>query len=237
MNISWPPPYILRISHRAKNLRLEITQRKGLELIVPKNVSEKVALKFLEKNRAWIEKNKAYLKENVESDESFSIPDKIHLPAIEKSWEVTHDSFSKKRISMKIFDKKIFLTGKQIAERTFRKLMLGFLKKVADKHLREKLHFLSEEYDLMFNRVGFRLQKSRWGSCSEDKNISLNLLLLFMPRLMAEYIMIHELCHLEYHDHSKAFWQRVASIMPDYKMHKRMLNHYEMYLPVWLKNI
>src|SRR3989339_638652 len=144
--MTFPFPYILKRSTRAKNVRLQITPRSGLELIVPQKFSEKSALQFLEKNIAWVEKNKHHLKETVEPVIPFSIPEKIYLPAIEKTWEIIHDFFSHQRISLKVYQEKIFLTGKQMAKRTFKKLLLKFLKETAAVYLKEKLYFLSEEY-------------------------------------------------------------------------------------------
>ncbi|MBD3278904.1 MAG: DUF45 domain-containing protein, partial [Candidatus Aegiribacteria sp.] len=63
-------------------------------------------------------------------------------------------------------------------------------------------------------RIVFRNMKSRWGSCGVSGNISLNLKLIHLPRSAFEYVVIHELCHLRYRNHSREFWQLVASLMP-----------------------
>lgn len=67
-----------------------------------------------------------------------------------------------------------------------------------------------------FNKLTFRNQKTKWGSCSAKGNINLNWRLIKCPKLVQEYIFIHELCHLKHLNHSDKFWNLVAHHMPNY---------------------
>ncbi|MGE5392504.1 MAG: M48 family metallopeptidase [Candidatus Saccharibacteria bacterium] len=71
--------------------------------------------------------------------------------------------------------------------------------------------------------VSIRRQKSRWGSCSRKGRLNFNYRIVFLPAEMAEYIAVHELCHLKEFNHSKRFWDLVASILPDHKRIRRTL--------------
>ena len=61
------------------------------------------------------------------------------------------------------------------------------------------------------------------GSCSSKKNITINLNLVLKPKKCTQYVVLHEMCHLIYMNHSKKFWDLVESQMPDYKQVKRLL--------------
>ncbi|NRA42716.1 MAG: M48 family metallopeptidase [Pseudomonadales bacterium] len=74
--------------------------------------------------------------------------------------------------------------------------------------------------------VQFRKTKSKWGHCSSKGEIQLNWLLIMAPPEVMDYVIIHELCHLTYMNHSKTYWQLVHSYCPDYQHHIDWLNQY-----------
>ena len=72
-------------------------------------------------------------------------------------------------------------------------------------------------------RVSVRAQRTRWGSCSSHGTICLNWRLLLLPADLCDYVLVHELCHLRYLDHSAKFWALVESVFPDYEERERRL--------------
>ena len=66
-------------------------------------------------------------------------------------------------------------------------------------------------------------QKTRWGSCSSNGTLSFSWRLMLAPPRVLDYVVIHELCHLTYMDHSREFWAKVASLDPDYREHRKWL--------------
>ncbi len=71
-----------------------------------------------------------------------------------------------------------------------------------------------------------RDQKTRWGSCSSTGTLSFNYRLMFAPPRVLDYVVIHELCHLTHMNHSREFWNLVASVMPEYKIHRNWLKEH-----------
>ena len=88
----------------------------------------------------------------------------------------------------------------------------------------ERLHMLNAQYfGKKIKRVTLRNNSTNWGSCSYDGHISISSRLLFAPRDVMEYILIHELAHLVEHNHSDRFWKLVESIRPDYRRAEKWL--------------
>lgn len=74
-----------------------------------------------------------------------------------------------------------------------------------------------------YNRISIRDQKTRWGSCSARGTLSFNWRLMLAPPTIADYVIVHELCHLTYMNHSADFWRKVESVYPDYRTARKWL--------------
>lgn len=91
------------------------------------------------------------------------------------------------------------------------------LKRDAKKIIPERVEYYAKLSGITYNRIFIRLQKSRWGSCSVEGNLNFNALLALMPLGVLDSVVVHELCHRRHMDHSKAFYDEVLEIFPDYK--------------------
>lgn len=106
-------------------------------------------------------------------------------------------------------------------------------KKMAKDILKKRLDYYCEIMGVEYTALSVRNQKTRWGSCSSKRSISLNYKLIFAPMSVMDYVIVHELCHLLEMNHSKAFWNQVERVLPDYKVAKKWLreNGHTFYLP------
>lgn len=77
-------------------------------------------------------------------------------------------------------------------------------------------------------RITVRNQRSRWGSCSRKGNLSFNYRLMFLPPFLADYVIVHELCHLVEFNHSARFWGEVGRILPDYQKARSYLKQFSL---------
>ncbi len=75
------------------------------------------------------------------------------------------------------------------------------------------------------NGIKIKEQKHLWGSCGKDKKININCKLIQFPKQILEYVVVHEVCHLKYRNHSDNFWLLLGSVMPEYHICKRWLEN------------
>ena len=94
----------------------------------------------------------------------------------------------------------------------------------------KRINLLAEKYGFAFNRISFRNQKSRWGSCSARNNISLNLNLIYLPQYLVDYVLIHELMHTRIKNHGKFFWEAMDGLVGDAKQLDFELKKYNLLL-------
>lgn len=161
-------------------------------------------------------------------------PATIQLQYFEKTYHVFYEAYtSAERVVLQQLDNQLFFKG---AAYQWDLCLIAFkrwLRHQACHHLTLLINRLSEQCQLPFAQVRFRDQVTRWGSCSSQKNISLNIKLLFLPRALVEYVVIHELCHTRVLDHSKKFWALVESFVPDYRYRRRELREAEVLIEDW----
>jgi predicted metal-dependent hydrolase len=101
-------------------------------------------------------------------------------------------------------------------------------KERAREFVHARLLMFNSYYGFAYNRVSIKNLRSNWGSCSELSNLNFNYKLIHLPEPLAEYIVVHELCHLAELNHSARFWELVARSIPDHKERRKALRKYLM---------
>lgn len=118
---------------------------------------------------------------------------------------------------------------RQQAAEEVQKLTMDEVKQLADLALKvipEKVRYYAGIMNVRYGRITIRNQKTRWGSCSGKGNLNFNCLLMLAPEKVVDYVVVHELCHLIEMNHSKAFWEQVERVMPDYKKYRQWLKEH-----------
>lgn len=99
----------------------------------------------------------------------------------------------------------------------------SFYKKLLAEYLEQSFKKFTEMTNLFPKKVYIKKMSTRWGSCSSNSNISINLNLVKFHKDIIDYVVLHEICHLKEMNHSKDFWNLLSLYMPDYKQRKLQL--------------
>lgn len=99
----------------------------------------------------------------------------------------------------------------------------GENKEKARTLVQERLAHFNRRYGFTWSKVAIRNQRSRWGSCSRRGNLNFNYKLALLPPRLADYIIVHELCHLNELNHSPKFWALVARTLPEHRKLRKEL--------------
>jgi predicted metal-dependent hydrolase len=222
------PPYQVRVSARAKMVRLTISREKGLMVTVPRGFSVDLLPEILAQKQDWIDKTIQKISQSPAAPRPPALPSQLDLLSVREKWSIVYRSQEGRSVSVRQYAAHVLVVeGRLTNKGVIRKLLKGWLHDQAERILPDWLERVSRNTGLKYADISIRDQKTRWGSCSAQKSISLNQKLIFLPPELVDYILVHELCHTVQMSHSGKFWALVEKVMPDYKQRRKLLREYE----------
>jgi len=122
---------------------------------------------------------------------------------------------------------KIFSYFRQVKKKVKKRKNKEYLlhKKEALQLIEERINYFNQFYGYKWNKIFIKNQKTRWGSCSKRGNLNFNYKIIKLSKEVADYIIVHELCHLKEFNHSKNFWFLIEKTIPDYKKLRNTLRY------------
>lgn len=217
-------PYTIRESKRARRMSLKVDYENGLQVIIPAGMKVKNLDCLLYERRDWILK---YLQRMEEIDSQVVKRDFVSgewLPFLGEEYDLEvisprnsqrttvtqrHDII---RVRLPADpDHKLATRGPEV-----RRALEKWYRRQAKNYIISRTKELADELGFEFNRIAIKGQRTRWGSCSEQGNLNFNWRLMLASPDAIDYVIIHELCHLEELNHSSAYWSLLAQFCPDY---------------------
>lgn len=207
------PDVIIR--SRRKTLSISIDSFGRLIVRAPYDCSEERIFAFLNEKERWI-----LQKQFEKAGAGMRLPpedlDGYEFMLLGKNCRIT--LVKKRKISFDSEDRRVYLPIKNSRER-----LVTWLKANAKRIFTAVTEQKAQEMGVTFKSVTITSAKTRWGSCAYDNAIRYSFRLLYAPKDVIEYIVVHELAHTLHKDHSPAFWAEVEKYLPDYKAKRKWL--------------
>jgi predicted metal-dependent hydrolase len=218
------PPYSLKISQRARSVRLQISREKGLIITVPAGFNQRLLLGIIQSKSDWIQKTFEHVSK-LPLRKPQTLPERLELLAIGETWMVVYrtEPGNKVQALEQQRGKVLIITGKISSKPAVKRAIKEWVRERATRLLPDWTERLSRKTGLPYKNLTIRDQKTRWGSCSALKNVNLNQKLIFLPPQLVDYVIIHELCHTQVLSHSSKFWELVSTYFPGYKEARKQL--------------
>ena len=209
-------------SATAKKLNLRIDERHRIPILtIPRFCSNRKALNFVEQHRDWIKNTLARLPQH----QSFSNGSKISIAG--QNYTILHNP---SQHGIKLENNRLLIGG---TPEFLHRRVCDFLKKYATTYLHNLSVSIAAKIGHHVHKVTVKETKSRWGSCSSKNNINYNWRIIMAPEFVINYLVSHEVSHLQHPNHSKEFWQCVENLCPNWQEGRHWLKIKGKDLYIW----
>jgi predicted metal-dependent hydrolase len=230
--------YAVKVSPKARNLRLKLTLQRGLEVIVPRGFDPQRIPGLLSRKKHWIESAQRRLQEQrkfFKPKPLGELPDHVVLRALGETWRVEYrEAQTPWAAAYRQSQDRLVIRGNVENVAACQDALRRWLARRCHDAMVPWLREISREKRLPFGRTLVKMQKTRWASCSRHRTVSLNLKLLFLPPELVRYVFVHELCHTVHMNHSREFWRVLAVKEPGYMELDKQLRTAWRLVPAWI---
>ncbi|MBD2111714.1 MULTISPECIES: M48 family metallopeptidase [Cyanophyceae] len=234
------PDYRIRESDRARHVSIKVHLNGQIEVVVPQGFDQHQVPELLYRRRDWLWRSRQRLAHQTAglTDNHFEEkPGQIEVRSRHQTWQVNYQPATTRTLAMtQSGPQTLLLRGPIDNSAACGDLLRQWLSRKARAEFAPWLRELSFVINLPFSRISIRGQKTRWASCSSNKNISLNYKLLFLPPELVHYVFVHELCHTVHMNHSAAFWQLVEEKQPGHQRFRDEIRDGWQYVPRWVED-
>lgn len=231
--VSTLPPYTVRVSPRARHVRLTVSARDGLVVVVPRGWRGDPA-RLVAAKRSWAERALGRVAEqraaHVAGPEAL-LPAAVDLLACERRLAVSYVEGDRPPVARERAGELVVTGAADAAAR------LAALRRWLDREARRviplRVQSLAGVHGLSPSRVRVMRARTRWGSCSARGVIAIARNALFLPSEALDALVLHELAHLRVLDHSPRFWVQLLSLDPRAHEHRALLRRGSEFVPPW----
>ena len=210
------PGWDVRISRRARRLSMRVYPGGRVEVIVPPGVGVPSIERFVARHRDWAERRSREFSLAVPPDSELR-PAGVELHAIGRRWSIAYEQGRGRRVREHVPGELVVRVADPADRLQVSAALLAWLGQCAAEHLGPWLATVALETGIDFRELQLRRQRTRWGSCSIRGTISLNVCLMFQRPEVVRYLLVHELCHRRYMNHSPRFWSLVQQHEPRWR--------------------
>jgi predicted metal-dependent hydrolase len=228
MNITYR---VKRSRKRRKTISLQIRNEAEVIISAPYFTPVTEIDRFVEEKQTWINKVIQKQEKELAQCKSKEYETGEHFLYLGKSYplEVFSEPFENAGV---VFWNNVLYLNTQGDKDLRKHYFISWYKKKAHDFVCQRVDFFSRMLKLRYESIKITSAESRWGSCSEDNNLTFSFRLIMAPTEVIDYVIVHELMHIREKNHSSKFWRRVGEVIPEYRVHRRWLkdNHYKFIL-------
>ena len=207
-------PYQVRRSDRARRVRVSVDLERGVEVVLPRRAAEREAVAAIAELTPWIERRVAEL-------------DRVRTAVAARGDTVPYLG-APLRLITEPGRTRVHRQGDAllVPDTDRRSALERWFRRAARTEIAPRLDHACAVTGTSYARLTIRGQRTRWGSCSPTGTLSFNWRLLLAPEPVLDYVVWHEVCHLEVLDHSPRFWALLQRRCPDYRQQVRWLRRH-----------
>jgi predicted metal-dependent hydrolase len=207
-------PYTVRRSARARRIRVNVHAHSGVEVVLPTRAPERAAASAVSELRPWIERRLAEARETMAAVARRAGT----LPYLDGTLRIVAEP-ARSRVHRQ-GDRLLVPAGDA------RPAIERFYRRAAREEIVPRLDAAASRAGLSYTGLDIRGQRTRWASCSSNGRMSFNWRLLMAPERVLEYVVWHEICHLQVLDHSPRFWALLERYWPDWREDRAWLTRH-----------
>lgn len=212
-----------------KNINLKVNLDKKVTMSIPMKMEIEIAKEFVKKKAEWIKKQQNYYELLAEQKENITFENGETVYLLGKQYKMKIIPSTKNTIAVKgkyfeINIRENYIENKKYIRRVYDKWLKEYAEQILG-NLIVRYQAILKKYNIKIPKLEIRQMKTRWGSCIPACNkVIFNLNLIKTPMCCIEYVVLHELAHFKYQNHSKNFYNFITIFMPDWKERKKILD-------------
>ena len=229
--------YTLVQTSRELTVKLNVIMNKVLEIVVPRRFHTDHIDHIVAKHEAWILKQLDKLEARKNLREKHHLADGVSLTVLGEPHMVKIMMGSRKKPSVRRVQQLEYIEDRAVVGGhrlhvycdgsigQAKGALEDYLRVIAEKYFNRRAKELGDQMDVIYKNITIRGQKTRWGSCSREKNLNFNWRLIMLPVEVADSVIVHELAHTLHMNHSRAFYGLVERFCPDYRRLQKHLRN------------
>lgn len=215
-----------QIRSKRKNVSISVETNRNILVKAPLNLSDEEVLEVVKGKSRWITEKLFEMKEietrkyyrQYVNGETFTYLGRRYTLQL-------MDNQALKKPTVKLYRGKLYVTTPTREENVIKEAIVKWYQEKAKEKIPERVAYYEKFFSEKRGRIIVKDQKKRWASCTKDGILMFNWKAIIAPANILDYIIVHEMCHLRYMNHSNEFWEMLGRVLPDYEGRKE-----------WLKN-
>lgn len=211
-----------------KTMSISVEPPKSITVMAPLDTNEEEIREAVKLKGAWIVQ-KLFEFRNIESkrvNREFVNGESFMYLGRNYSLQIHIDETLQNNSSVKLFRGKFHVYVKEKDDELIKEGMEAWYREKTEEQVKKRIKYYQKFFSKKPTAIKVKEQKKRWASCTSNDELLFNWRCVMAKSTALDYIVVHEMCHMYYMNHSQEFWDLVASIMADYEVRKEWLRDY-----------